>query len=49
MSKWNSETLRVVIPDGATLGPAQYRDGKMILQATGDLLGNVTLLPESKA
>ncbi|WP_193182915.1 hypothetical protein [Nisaea sediminum] len=64
MSKWNSETLRVVIPDGATLGPAQYHEGKMILQvtgpedlvrlivvdlSTGDPLGSVALIPESKA
>lgn len=64
MSKWNSETLRVVVPDDATIGPAQYHEGKMILQvtdadgiirlivvdlATGQPLGNVALIPESKA
>ncbi|UUX49057.1 hypothetical protein NUH88_16830 [Nisaea acidiphila] len=64
MSKWTSETLRVVVPDGAELGPAQFHDGKMILQvndkgetvrlividlATGEPLGNVAMIPESKA
>ena len=34
MTPWNSETLRVVIPDGATVGPAQYHDGKMIVQVS---------------